>query len=124
MEGPRKGHGQVHPDPRLPYARPGVLRGLRHEASVMDTVREMVKPLTSMDLLKEYRARSYPVGGNVGGYITFSGAHRIIDAGITGKENLSQISRGSINGIAIRLEVSLNRGADFCIFSLFYSAFT
>jgi len=70
---------------------------------VMDTVREMVKPLTSMDLLKEYKwlVVLTLVGGTVGGYITFSGAHRIIDAGITGKENLSQISRGSINGIAI-----------------------
>lgn len=28
------------------------------------------------------------VGGTVGGYITFSGAHRLIDSGITGKENL------------------------------------
>lgn len=41
------------------------------------------------------------VGGTVGGYITFAGAHRIIDAGITGKENLPQITKGSINGIAI-----------------------
>jgi Mn2+/Fe2+ NRAMP family transporter len=70
---------------------------------VMETVHEMVKPLTSMDLLKEYKwlVVLTLVGGTVGGYITFSGAHRIIDAGITGKENLSQISRGSINGIAI-----------------------
>lgn len=41
------------------------------------------------------------VGGTVGGYITFSGAHRIIDAGITGKENLSRISLGATNGICI-----------------------
>lgn len=36
------------------------------------------------------------VGGTVGGYITFAGAHRIIDAGITGEEHLAQISRGSV----------------------------
>ena len=41
------------------------------------------------------------VGGTVGGYITFAGAHRIIDAGIVGKENIRQISVGSINAIGI-----------------------
>ncbi|MDR0467053.1 MAG: divalent metal cation transporter [Deltaproteobacteria bacterium] len=41
------------------------------------------------------------VGGTVGGYITFAGAHRIIDAGIVGTQNLRQISIGSINGIVI-----------------------
>ena len=41
------------------------------------------------------------VGGTVGGYITFAGAHRIIDAGITGEENLSKISRGSVTAIGI-----------------------
>lgn len=41
------------------------------------------------------------VGGTVGGYITFAGAHRIIDAGITGPENLGQITKGSINAIGI-----------------------
>ena len=70
---------------------------------VMETVNEMVKPFTDMNLLKEYKwlVVLTLVGGTVGGYITFSGAHRIIDAGITGKENIAQISRGSINGIAI-----------------------
>ena len=41
------------------------------------------------------------VGGTVGGYITFSGAHRIIDAGITGKENISRINIAATNGICI-----------------------
>lgn len=41
------------------------------------------------------------VGGTVGGYITFAGAHRIIDAGITGQEHLSAISRGSVQAIGI-----------------------
>ena len=70
---------------------------------VMDTVTEMFKPFTSLDLLKEYNwlVVLTLVGGTVGGYITFAGAHRIIDAGITGKENVGQISKGSINGIAI-----------------------
>lgn len=41
------------------------------------------------------------VGGTVGGYITFSGAHRLLDAGITGKQNLPQINRSAISGIFI-----------------------
>lgn len=41
------------------------------------------------------------VGGTVGGYITFSGGHRLIDAGITGKEALPQISRSAVTGICL-----------------------
>ena len=40
------------------------------------------------------------VGGTVGGYISFAGAHRIIDAGVVGTQNLRQISIGAIQGIA------------------------
>lgn len=43
------------------------------------------------------------VGGTVGGYITFSGGHRLLDAGISGKENLNQITRSSVQGIGIAL---------------------
>ena len=41
------------------------------------------------------------LGGTVGGYITFSGAHRLIDAGITKKENLKEINKSSVMGIGI-----------------------
>lgn len=41
------------------------------------------------------------LGGTVGGYITFAGAHRLIDAGITGEENLKQINKSSVMGIGI-----------------------
>ena len=41
------------------------------------------------------------VGGSVGGYITFAGGHRLIDAKITGKENLGEITKSSIIGIFI-----------------------
>ncbi len=41
------------------------------------------------------------LGGTVGGYITFSGAHRLIDAGVTGEEHLEQAQRSSIMGIGI-----------------------
>ncbi len=41
------------------------------------------------------------LGGTVGGYITFSGGHRLIDAGITGKENLNQINKSALMGISV-----------------------
>jgi Mn2+/Fe2+ NRAMP family transporter len=41
------------------------------------------------------------VGGTVGGYITFAGAHRLIDAGITGTQSLSQVNKGAVSGIVL-----------------------
>ncbi len=41
------------------------------------------------------------VGGTVGGYITFAGAHRLLDAGISGTEHISQVNRGATTGILI-----------------------
>ncbi|MBO3444905.1 divalent metal cation transporter [Clostridium sp. CCUG 7971] len=41
------------------------------------------------------------LGGSVGGYITFAGGHRLIDAGITGEENLKDITKSSILGISV-----------------------
>lgn len=41
------------------------------------------------------------LGGTVGGYITFAGAHRLIDAGVTGEKNLDEVNRSSVMGILI-----------------------
>lgn len=41
------------------------------------------------------------VGGTVGGYITFAGAHRLIDAGITGERNLKKVTQSASTGIMI-----------------------
>ena len=41
------------------------------------------------------------VGGTVGGYISFAGAHRLLDAGIKGQERLPQINRSAVSGIVI-----------------------
>lgn len=41
------------------------------------------------------------VGGTVGGYISFAGAHRLLDAGIKGKENIRQVNKSAVNGILI-----------------------
>jgi len=41
------------------------------------------------------------VGGTVGGYISFAGAHRLLDAGIKGKENINSVTRSAVSGILI-----------------------
>lgn len=41
------------------------------------------------------------IGGTVGGYITFSGGHRLVDAGVVGKEALPQITRSSVTGVCV-----------------------
>jgi len=41
------------------------------------------------------------VGGTIGGYIMFSGAHRLLDGGIRGIDQVATISRASIQGIII-----------------------
>jgi Mn2+/Fe2+ NRAMP family transporter len=41
------------------------------------------------------------IGGTVGGYITYSGAHRLVDSGVTGPERIGEISRGSVTGVLI-----------------------
>jgi len=47
------------------------------------------------------------IGGTVGGYITFSGAHRLIDAGITGKDRLKDINKSSVTGIGVATVVRI-----------------
>ena len=41
------------------------------------------------------------VGGTVGGYITFAGAHRLIDAGISGVDSLPEVRRSAVTGIVL-----------------------
>ncbi|WP_191556902.1 NRAMP family divalent metal transporter [Metabacillus idriensis] len=41
------------------------------------------------------------VGGTVGGYITFAGGHRLLEAGIKGKAALPQVTKSSISAIGI-----------------------
>ncbi|MGY1637687.1 NRAMP family divalent metal transporter [Geodermatophilus sp. SYSU D00742] len=41
------------------------------------------------------------VGGTIGGYIVYAGAHRLIDSHVTGPEHVRDITRGSITGIII-----------------------
>jgi len=41
------------------------------------------------------------VGGTVGGYITYAGAHRLLDAGVLGPAGVARISRAAVTGVLI-----------------------
>lgn len=41
------------------------------------------------------------IGGTIGGYIVYAGAHRLLDSGVTGPEHVREITNGSITGILI-----------------------
>ena len=41
------------------------------------------------------------VGGTVGGYITYAGAHRLLDAGVQGPDRVAEISRASVVGVLV-----------------------
>jgi Mn2+/Fe2+ NRAMP family transporter len=47
------------------------------------------------------------VGGTVGGYITFAGAHRLIDAGIYGEQSLRQVNRSAVTGIVLTAAIRI-----------------
>ncbi|WP_268800654.1 NRAMP family divalent metal transporter [Pseudomonas huanghezhanensis] len=41
------------------------------------------------------------VGGTVGGYITYAGAHRLLDRGTVGIENIEAVSKAALTGILV-----------------------
>lgn len=41
------------------------------------------------------------VGGTVGGYISFAGAHRLLDAGIKGPAHIQEVNKSAVSGIVI-----------------------
>jgi len=41
------------------------------------------------------------IGGTIGGYIVYAGAHRLLDSGVSGPGHIRQITRGSVMGIII-----------------------
>ncbi len=41
------------------------------------------------------------IGGTIGGYITYAGAHRMLDSGVTGAANVGQIATSSVLGIIV-----------------------
>ena len=61
------------------------------EAAYRTFIPEQVDPIAIVTL----------VGGTVGGYITFAGAHRLLDAGIQGEKAMAEVSRSSVSAILI-----------------------
>lgn len=41
------------------------------------------------------------VGGTVGGYITYAGAHKLLDSGTAGVENIKEVNRAALSGILV-----------------------
>ncbi len=41
------------------------------------------------------------VGGTVGGYITYAGAHKLLDSGTAGREHIREVNRAALNGILV-----------------------
>ncbi|CAG7845569.1 hypothetical protein USB125703_01840 [Pseudoclavibacter triregionum] len=41
------------------------------------------------------------IGGTVGGYITYAGAHRFLDGGHAGVDHIPQVNRAALNGILV-----------------------
>lgn len=74
----------------------------------VDALRGSVMP-DSIDVLSIVTI----VGGTVGGYITFAGAHRLIDAGITGVAQLASVTRSATLaiGVASLMRIVLFLGA-------------
>ena len=49
----------------------------------------------------DYLAIITLVGGTVGGYITFAGGHRLLDAGVKGRAAIPEVTKSSVSGILI-----------------------
>ena len=64
-------------------------------------VRSLVPDVPVGEMNAFFMAIVTVVGGSVGGYITFAGGHRLLDAGLKGKEALPETNRSSISGIVI-----------------------
>lgn len=73
-----------------------------------DALRSTVLPV-SADMLTIVTI----VGGTVGGYITFAGAHRLIDAGVTGVSRIGSVTRSATLaiGVASLMRIILFLGA-------------
>lgn len=63
-----------------------VAKGLGSFSKLLDTDTGMFTALTTI------------LGGSCGGYIAFSGAHRLLDAGISGPENVGHVRKSVLQG--------------------------
>ena len=63
---------------------------------VGEALKQMVVPQ-----LVDWAAITTIVGGTVGGYITYAGAHRLLDRGTVGEEHIGAVTSGAVNGILV-----------------------
>lgn len=63
---------------------------------VMEALRQSVWPDTI-----DTKSVITLVGGTVGGYISFAGAHRLLDAGIGGPSAIPQVNKSAVTGILV-----------------------
>ncbi len=49
----------------------------------------------------DFAAITTIVGGTVGGYITYAGAHRLLDRGTVGVENIDAVTKAALSGILV-----------------------
>ncbi|WP_030482553.1 NRAMP family divalent metal transporter [Nocardioides aequoreus] len=61
-----------------------------------DALRQSIAPETV-----SWLAIATLIGGTVGGYIVYAGAHRMVDNGVRGADQVGEITRASVLGIAI-----------------------
>ena len=69
---------------------------IKTEPPVGEALRQTVSPDTASFLVI-----TTLIGGTVGGYIVYAGAHRLVDNGIRGERFVPEITRSSITGVAI-----------------------
>lgn len=65
----------------------------------------VVEAISSVGHLNEFPNLVFPIitllGGSCGGYITFSGAHRLLDAGFSGTKDLPHVRRSVLMGVSV-----------------------
>ena len=65
----------------------------------------VVEAIGSVGHLNEFPNLVFPIitllGGSCGGYITFSGAHRLLDAGFSGTKDLPHVRRSVLMGVSV-----------------------
>ncbi|GAA4237347.1 divalent metal cation transporter [Actinomadura meridiana] len=66
------------------------------EPPLGDALRQSVAPETV-----DFLIITTLIGGTVGGYITYAGAHRMIESGLRGPEHVREINRSAVTGILV-----------------------
>ncbi|GAA2242196.1 divalent metal cation transporter [Promicromonospora sukumoe] len=73
-----------------------VIVAILSDPPVGDALKQTVLPDTI-----DFATITTIVGGTVGGYITYAGAHKLLDSGTTGPEHIAEVNRAAISGILV-----------------------